>query len=206
MKSPTKKAGRHPRRKKPETLETTRTLLLRIREGDEEARERLFQRFLPSLKRWAHGRLPRDARDLAETDDLVQNAIIRSLPHFSRFDPRRPGAFMSYLHQILINLIREELRRIGRRPGVDELSDDLPEDRPAYLAGVLGSVTIAAYDEALASLTPDQQQVVVLRLEFGFAHQEIAQLLGRTSANAVRMQIARGVARLAERLDGYRSA
>jgi RNA polymerase sigma factor (sigma-70 family) len=189
---------------KTQELESTRTLLLRIRDGDEQARERLVARFLPSLRRWAHGRLPQSARDLTETDDLVQVALVRALPHFTRFDPRHPGAFLSYLHQILINLIREELRRAGRRPGFDALPEELPEERPAYLERTLGPETLEAYDQALELLTADQQQAVVLRLEFGFSHGEIAHLLGRPSANAVRMQIARGVARLAEKLDDYR--
>lgn len=185
-------------------LESTRTLLLRIRDGDAKAREALLGRFLPSLQRWAHGRLPQGVRDLTETDDLVQVALLRALPHFERFDPRRPGAFMSYLHQILINLIREEMRRTSRRPGHEPLPDDLPEDRPELLERTLGRNSIEAYEEALASLTDEQQQAVVLRLEFGFSHQEIAHLLGRPSANAVRMQIARGLTRLAEKMDAYR--
>jgi RNA polymerase sigma factor (sigma-70 family) len=185
-------------------LESTRTLLFRIREGDGEAREALLGRFLPSLRRWAHGRLPQGVRDLTETDDLVQVAFLRALPHFERFDPRRPGAFLCYLHQIVINLIREEMRRASRRPGHDPLPEELPEDRPEFLERTLGRNSIEAYEEALAGLTEEQQQAVVLRLEFGFSHQEIAHLLGRASANAVRMQVARGLIRLAEKMDAYR--
>jgi hypothetical protein len=44
----------------------TAILLTRARTGDIEAREALFQRFLPVLQRWAHRRLPMRARDLTE--------------------------------------------------------------------------------------------------------------------------------------------
>src|SRR5262245_58685278 len=42
----------------PGALDTTIRLLERIREGDAAARETLIQRYLPPLRRWAHGRLP----------------------------------------------------------------------------------------------------------------------------------------------------
>ena len=164
----------------------------------------MLERFLPSLRRWAHGRLSRKLRDLTDTDDLVQAGILRALPHFDDFDPRHPGAFLGYLHQILINLIREEARRASRRPGREALSDDLPEERGAFLERTMGEGSVAAYEKALSGLSPEVQQAVVLRLEFGFSHQEIAHLLGRPSANAVRMQIARGVSRLAEKMDAHR--
>jgi len=56
------------------TLEATASLLQRVAEGDEMARERLCHHFMPILTRWAHGRLPDYARDLSETQDLVQTA------------------------------------------------------------------------------------------------------------------------------------
>jgi len=185
-------------------LESTRTLILRVREGDAAARERLIARFLPSLRRWAHGRLPNRARDLSDTDDLVQNAFVRALPHLQRFDPRREGAFMAYLHQILVNLIREEIRRSSRHPSGETLAEDLPEDRPSLLDRTIGSDARGAYEEALRRLPDEQQQAVVLRLEFGFSHDEIATLLGSASPNAVRVKIARGLVRLAEMMDAHR--
>jgi RNA polymerase sigma-70 factor (ECF subfamily) len=185
-------------------MESTRALILRIQAGDAEARERLISRFLPGLRRWAHGRLPQRARDLSETDDLVQVAFQRALPHIERFDPRREGAFMAYLHQILMNLIREEIRRVTRRPSSDPLPEDLPEDRPALLERTIGNDALSAYEDALTRLPEEVQQAVVLRIEFGFSHQEIADMLGRPSANAVRMQITRGLVRLTEKMDAYR--
>jgi RNA polymerase sigma-70 factor (ECF subfamily) len=47
------------------SLETTIDLVDRSRIGDAAARNRLIQRYLPLLTRWAHGRLPHSARRLA---------------------------------------------------------------------------------------------------------------------------------------------
>jgi RNA polymerase sigma-70 factor (ECF subfamily) len=183
-------------------LESTKTLILRIRSGDENAREDLFARFLPALRRWAHGRLPRRARGLADTDDLVQNSVLRALARVDEFDPRRPGAFLAYLHQILLNNIREEIRRAGRRPEAVELPGDFPEELPEERASVLdrtvGKEMVDLYEAALARLPEMQQQAVCLRIEFGFSHQEIADALKRPSAAAARMLVVRGISRLAE--------
>src|SRR5262249_43784125 len=103
-------------------LETTTDLLSRVRAGDERARETLIARILPPLRRWAHQRLPRGARDLHDTDDLVQMTVLRALRRLDDFESRGPGALLGYVRQVLLNAIRDELRRIARRPlrtGVD---------------------------------------------------------------------------------------
>ena len=102
-------------------LESTKTLILRVRNGDAAARERLVARFLPALQRWAHGRLPAKARGMVETDDVVQVSLMRALSRVEEFDPRRQGAFLAYLHRILLNSIREEIRRGSTLSTVAEL-------------------------------------------------------------------------------------
>jgi RNA polymerase sigma-70 factor (ECF subfamily) len=189
-----------------QALESTRTLLLRVQGGDAAARDELFVRFIPGLRRWAHGRLPASRRDLSETDDLVQNTLLRALGRIDEFDPRRPGAFLAYLHTILLNSIREEARRGARRSSqvvpLAELPESganaLPETRTAVLERSLGQDAIHLYERALPRLTELQQQAVVLRIEFGFSHEEIASALRRPSPDAARMIVARGVERLAE--------
>lgn len=196
------KRGRSGSDRSPEpALASTKTLILRARAGDDGAREDLFARFLPALQRWAHGKLPAKARSLADTDDLVQISFMRALGRIEEFDPRREGAFLAYLHQILLNCIREELRKTGRKPEHEPISDELPENRAELLDRTLGPGTVDAYERALAQLPEDLQQAVVLRIEFGFSHKEIAEVLGRKSPNAVRMQITRGLVRLAELMD-----
>ena len=61
-----------------ELLDSTFHLISRARNGDQEAIERLFARHLKPLQRWASGRLPKWARDLADTDDLVQDTLLQT--------------------------------------------------------------------------------------------------------------------------------
>ena len=186
-------------------LESTAALLTRVREGDEAARERLLARYLPILKRWAHGRLPVYARDLSETDDLVQVTLIRALSRVGEFEPRREGAFLAYLRRILLNALRDEIRRSMRRPAHDPLDESLTDPMPSVVERAIGRETLEEYEAALASLPEEQQEAVILRIEFGFTHPEIADALGKPSANAARMTVARALVRLMETMGERRS-
>lgn len=181
-------------------LESTRTLLLALRNGDLAARERLIERCLPLLQRWAHGRLPRHGRSVAETDDLVQVSLLRALNQLERFESDRPGALLAYLRRILLNLVREELRRSGRRPGADRPADGLPDPGADALECAIGQQTLDAYEHALEHLTDKQRNAVILRLEFDMTYPEIAAELDAESSDAARMLVARGVAELARRM------
>src|SRR5262245_8401426 len=101
------------------SLQSTAELLALIRQGHEPAREALLRRYLPVLRQWAHGRLPADARGMMDTDDLVQNALIRVTHHLDDFESRHEGSFLAYVRKILLNLIRDEIRRTRRRPQRD---------------------------------------------------------------------------------------
>jgi RNA polymerase sigma-70 factor (ECF subfamily) len=185
-----------------EALESTARLLAQVRDGDHEARERLARRFLPLLRRWAHGRLPSSARDLSDTDDLVQIALMRALDRVREFEPRHEGAFLAYLRRIVLNSVRDELRRVRRRPGSVELSEAMAADDPSLVEQMVGREQVLAYEAALLTLPAEQQEAVVMRIELGCSYPEIADALGKATANAARMMVSRALVRLAEVLDG----
>ena len=92
-------------------LESTFALLDRARGGDRAALDRLFARHLKPLQRWASGRLPAWARGLTDTDDLVQDTLLRTFKRMESFEPRRVGALQAYLRQAVLNRLRDELRK-----------------------------------------------------------------------------------------------
>ena len=184
----------------PAALETTAGLLVRVREGDESARERLFARVLPALTRWAHHRLPAGARDLAETDDLVQMTVTRALDRLDAFESRGEGAFLAYLRQILLNLVRDQIRRSATRPRATELNETLPDPGPSLLERTVRHETLERYEAALAELEPEQREAVLMRVEFGYSHQAIAEALGKSTADAARMMVARALVAVARRM------
>lgn len=185
-------------------LESTAVLLARHADGDERAGERLIGRYLPILKRWARGQLPADARGQSDTDDLVQMTLIKALNNMKGFEVRHEGAFFAYLRRILLNTLRDEVRRAGRRPRGPEIEDNVADPAPSLLEQAVGREVLDIYEEALAKLPEQQQQGVILRVEFGFTHPQIAEALGMPSANAARMMVARALVPLAEAIDAKR--
>jgi RNA polymerase sigma-70 factor (ECF subfamily) len=184
-------------------LESTATLLARVRDGDEDARERLVVRYLALLQRWAHGRVPPRARRFADTDDLVQTTLLRALGAVPHFEPRREGAFLAYLRKILLNQLRTAVQRADAGPALASLPETLEGARPSPVEEAIGAEALEAYEAALASLTEDQRQAVVLRIEMGLSFQEVAEATESPSADAARMLVARGLARLSERMVAY---
>jgi len=181
-------------------LESTVTLLQRIRRGDEAAREALLARFLPVMRSWASGRLPSYARGMADTDDLVQITLVRALNRLDTFEVRHEGAFLAYLRQGVLNAIRQEIRRSGRRPGGAEPDETLPDPAESAVERAIGRETMEAYETALMELTEDQREAAMLRLEFDLSYPEIAEAMGKPSANAARMLVVRALVRLSEAL------
>jgi RNA polymerase sigma-70 factor (ECF subfamily) len=184
-------------------LEATAVLLERVRGGDARAREALVARFLPALRRWAHGRLPAGARGLADTDDLVQVSLLRALDRVDAFEARREGAFLAYLRRILLNAVRDEVRRARRRPAEPMADLDPAEDAPSQLERQVGREVMETYEAALARLTPAQQEAVILRLEFGYGYAQVAEAMGRTTANAARMLVSRALVDLARAMEEH---
>jgi RNA polymerase sigma-70 factor (ECF subfamily) len=175
--------------------ESTATLISRVKSGDREAREQLIARFLPVLKRWAHGRLPARARGLVETGDLVQLTLVRVVNRLGSIESQREGAFLAYLRRTLINQLRNEIRRSAREHlPVDP--DSLPDDRRSLLEEMVGRRVIDAYETALASLPEPLQEAIILSVEFGYSHRQLAEAIGSPSPNAARMTVSRALIRL----------
>ncbi len=89
-----------------------------------------MDRYLPRLSRWASGRLPQWARDVSDTDDLVQDTLIRSVANLGHFEARGEGALQAYLRGAVMNRIRDEIRRRRRTPAAGPLDSAIPATGP----------------------------------------------------------------------------
>lgn len=186
------------------STEPTEDLLRRIRIGESAAKQALYERCLPLLRRWAHGRLPHYARDIADTDDLVQVTLLRALNRLDQFNPDGSGSFLAYLRQILLNEVRGELRK--RQVRGDKIDiDALPllDDSASVVEQLVGEQRMQSYESALATLDREQQALIVMRLEFGMSYQEIA-IETASSPDAVRMRVTRALKSVASRIAAER--
>ena len=161
------------------------------------------------MRRWARGRLPRWARGVIDTSDLVQDTLLHAFTRITAFEPRGDGALRAYLRQAVENRIRDELRRVARRPAVDNLDTDnqVPGGGPSPLDRAIDDQTWARYLSALKRLTPRERRLVVGRAELGYSFAQLAYIDGRASPDAARMALKRALVRLASEMgDGDGSA
>jgi|SRR5687767_10797236 len=181
-------------------LDSTFELIARVRLGDKDALERLVARHAAPLRRWVSGRLPHWARDLADTDDLVQDTLIRTFKRIEAFEPRGVGALQAYLRQAVMNRLRDELRRKGRAPAKVEL-DDLELEAPGSpLEDAIGSEAASRYQEALARLSPQDRETIIGRVEMQYSYSDLAEILGRPTPEAARKAVQRALLHLAREM------
>jgi RNA polymerase sigma-70 factor (ECF subfamily) len=186
---------------RPVDLESTAHLIALARGGDQEALNRLFALHRDPLRRWTAGRLPKWARDLADTDDLVQEALLSTLKRIGEFEARHVGALQAYLRQAILNRIRDELRRTGRQPLSATLDTQSPVDSASPLEEAIGREAVERYERALANLRDDDREAIIARVELGYSYEELAVALDKPSAEAARKAAQRALVRLAAEME-----
>lgn len=151
-----------------------RSLALRAGKGDAAAFGALYDRYVEAVYRYVYYRVRNDA----DAEDLVSDVFMRALRAIPRYEPR--VAFLAWLYRIARNAVIDRARRSRTQisfedalahPGVDQVVE--PED------AILALSDTEAVREALAKLTPLQQEVIVLRFVEGYSTQEIAGLVGK---------------------------
>jgi RNA polymerase sigma factor (sigma-70 family) len=178
---------------------STRSLVLGVQAGSREALEDLYRRYLPRLRRWASGRLPARGRGAADTEDLVQDVLMRTLHRIEDLRPEGGGFFQSYTRQALLHAIANQVRNAKERAPSAALAEE-EAGGPSPLEELIGREAMDRYERGLARLDPQERELVACRLELRMSWEEIARELEKPSADAARMATKRAVARLAREM------
>jgi RNA polymerase sigma-70 factor (ECF subfamily) len=174
--------------------------LARAQAGDPDALVVLFRTYQPRLLRFLRGLEPGVADDLAGE---VWLAVAVRLDRFVGSE----RDFRAWLFAVARNRLADHRRRVARRPRLVAIDGELVDavrdagrsgaDDPAEQAIERLSAQ-AAIDALVAGLTPDQAEVVLLRIVGGLSVEEVATLTSR-SPGAVRVLQHRALSRLAAR-------
>jgi len=143
----------------------------RAQQGDVAAFEVLYHAHAPAIHALARRMLGSDGA----AREMVQDVFVRAWERLGSF--RGESAFGTWLHRVGVNLILNQLR-VARRD-VERFSEDEPDDN-ASLVGACGSGVDARIDldAAIVRLPAGARSVFVLHDIEGYAHDEIAQMLG----------------------------
>jgi RNA polymerase sigma-70 factor (sigma-E family) len=137
--------------------------------------------------------------DRGHAEDLLQTALLRTARQWSR----ARDAPEAYTRKVLINLSRDRIRTLFRRPREAPLPPD-PDNLRTVDAGYDQVAERRAVVRALAELPTRQRQVVVLRFFEDLSVEQTAQLLG-FSTGTVKSHTSRALARLRELLADHHS-
>jgi DNA-directed RNA polymerase specialized sigma24 family protein len=179
---------------------SSRQLLQQAQHGDRDAVNALLRRYVPPLGRWASGRRRR-ARNAAETDSFVHDAVMRTLSRREALELRHEGA-LSYLRQAIITRIIDE--------DEDEDEDDTRQRAPRPAPGqrgprspldeAIGREAVERYERGLGRLVPDEREAIIARVELGYSYEEVANAIGCASADEARMAVIMALLHLAEEM------
>jgi RNA polymerase sigma factor (sigma-70 family) len=150
-------------------------LVASLAAGDVEALRVLYQ-YYGTL---AYTLAVRILGDPGRAEDVVQDAFMRVWTHAASFDPSR-GSLRTWL---LTTVRHRAIDYLRGRPGRARHELELTPDVAAHGAGsdpwrdVAESLERQAVRQALASLPPDQRQVVELAYFGGYTQREIAEIV-----------------------------
>lgn len=159
-----------------------RELIARSREGDPEAFRALYERHAPEVLRF----LARLLDDREAALDALQEAFVRAFGALPGFEPERP--LRPWLLAIARNAALDGLRRRARRDAREVWAGG-PDPAPCAREGAERRETRALVQEALAALSQEHREVVLLRLAHGLRLEEVAAALEvteRTVRNRLR--------------------
>lgn len=178
--------------------DSTLDVLAKARTGDGVAARVLIERTVGPLRRWARGKLPYYARGGANTEDVVQDAVVKALARVEHFEHRSVDGMQAYLRESVRNRIRDEVRRVTRRGVTQELPEVVHDHGYSPLEELIRKERSDRYLAALRTLKPQERMAIIFRLEHHHSFEEIAQKLGKATPDAARMAVTRAVKRLAD--------
>ena len=195
--------------------ESVSSLLLRARSGDRQALDRLFGLCRSYLLLVAEAQVHSWAGAKFSASDLVQQTLMDAYRGFAEFRGGTTGEWLGWLKQIASHnacdlarhyagtqkrLVKKEVPLEADGPPVRGPGDS--PNSPSSFAVLQEQQLLLA--DAVAQLSPDHREVIVLRNLQGLSFADIAERIGR-SRPAVQMLWMRAIESLRDKLASYRS-
>jgi len=182
--------------------------------GDQQA----WRQLVVSQHRRIYAICYRFTGSATDAEDLTQDVFLKLYRNLASFDTQK-GSFQTWITTLARNLLVDHFRRTRLDRASDSLDaslsgdddgagatmgDRLADPRPTQEAHASGLELKAAIQQALAQLSPELREAVVLRDLEDMDYKDIAQVL-RIPEGTVKSRISRGrgeLARLLQRIEG----
>ncbi|MCD6302582.1 MAG: sigma-70 family RNA polymerase sigma factor [Anaerolineae bacterium] len=158
-------------------MDDDRELLDRVRELDQEALGQVYDTFRPGLYRYA-------LRQLGQPE-LAEECVSATFEAFlyGLSEGHGPREYLqAYLYRIAHNWISDFWQEHQRAPQEQQLCEEgtLADGEPTdHAARLIRQQSEERLRQAIAKLTPDQRQVIVLKFIEGWSNRDVARVLGK---------------------------
>jgi RNA polymerase sigma-70 factor (ECF subfamily) len=167
-------------------------VIYEVLKGDADAFRSLVQKYQKPIFNLAY----RATGSLQAAEDLTQETFLKA---YDRLESYRAGKrFFSWLYAIALNITRDHIRARKRRPGDGKSSASTgfdfdripkPSDDTSHWAD------IQSLFHALAQLSLEHREAILLYYREGFTMKDIAQLF-HISVSGAKMRVHRGLEKL----------
>ncbi|MGD2162002.1 MAG: RNA polymerase sigma factor [Anaerolineales bacterium] len=173
-------------------------LIDRAQEGDTRAVGRLYDDLFPGIYGFARMRLP----TVQDTEDIVSETFLTMVKQLPGFEWKHRGGFEAWVFRILRSKISNFYRANGSQTEqVEEARETRTNENSRIdVEGVviLGELRASLID-AIKSLQPRQEEVILLRYFGGLRNKDIAEVLG-IEERTVSAHLSRGLNLLHDRV------
>jgi len=156
-------------------------LLLRAKQLDSTSLGLIYDYFSPPIYRYAYHMLG--------DPDLAEECLADTFKRFLQAIAGGKGPhshLKAYLYRIAHNWITDHYR--SRRNKDVELTENLIDDKPDPHAAVHGKVERDYLRKFIQQLTPEQQQVIILRYIEEYENEEVARILNKSVGSVKALQ------------------
>jgi len=149
-------------------------LLLRLQQGEQAAVMDTYERYFPQLYPFVRLKVG----DPAQAEDIVSDVFVRLLETLGT--DRAPRSHLrGWLFRVARNEIAAQTSKRQALP-LGDLEDRMPAPEANPETEVMGVFDVQRVRHALRMLTPDHQEVLLLRFGQRLSLKETAQLMGKS--------------------------
>ena len=190
-------------------------LVRKAQHGDDEALNRLFERYYSRVRRIVRMRLGRRLAAHTETEDILQETFAAAVEAFDRFEMRDDASLINWLARLAERKIiaaadffgakKRDRRREIRLPAATHndssvASAEIADSLDGPLQKAEDAELRALVDDCVAELSDDYRELILLRDYAGSSWEQVARETGRPSAEAARMMHTRAMLELTRRM------
>jgi len=158
-----------------ESTENVRRLVDRAQKGDRTALEELYLIHFDRIYSYLHV----SVGNKHDAEDLTTQTFLKMLEKIGRFR-WQSAPFSAWLFRIAHNLAMDHFRSRRRWQPEAEVPEPLDSEEPSAELEAMQSIGRESMFELIEKLSPEQQQVLILKFVFNFPNGDVANILDKT--------------------------